>query len=226
MNISSLQFAIFYRSYFLDYKKYARELCELFLEDTPEINDVKNIDSAPCDYILYALEDKSNYKISITKQRTDLLYMPKEKIPLHDEYIDIFVNKVKSCVEKFITPTNLCSRIGFINSSYLSIEEPNAHVVDHFYKDEFNKNATDINMSFNIRDNFKDFEVNKVFSLIAIKNQQQDDSMLSNIVSVNYDINTRGMKESMPQKFIFDFIDNYSKEFTKEHMESMTYGKL
>lgn len=226
--IMSLQFVVFFRSKFLDYKKYANDLNELFESKESSITENPYFVGLPDDYPLFSIATGTGISVNISVQNTSFVYAPSNPNADYDAEINKFSEILVKYVTKFIGKNELCTRVGYVNNSIFEFDNPDAIVRESFFKEPFYSDATELFISFNQKEMFFDFQINKLTRIqsqeIEKKEIETNSFKKVSALIVTHDINTHGLHENLPSEFIIKLIEFSNAKFASEKVEGSIYG--
>ena len=223
INLEALQFSISFRTKFIDYDEYSRNIVELLFNDVH--NDIVKypyFDGLPEEFPMFSITAKNGYTINISKRKTDIVYRAAENIgkEKYDVTVNSFSNITEKYVKKFINTTNICSKIEFLNASFINEDQPDNFIREKFCSKEFYSDAIDISLSYNRKENFLEYILDKTSKIKSRTTQNKD----KQVFIVNK-IDTHGLHENISADFICKFIDEISKRFSHNDMLSSIKGE-
>lgn len=227
MNVKlfSLQCAIFYRSLFLDYGKYAQTIQKVFSTKNNAVDSPKDINMVPDDFYFLNFDGSNGYRVSISKSRTDIFYYEEREQFVYNEDVNDFFKRIGRFIDIIFKDYNICSRIGIINTSLFFVDEPIQFISDRFCKNKFTKMPSQLSISYNIQDTFKDMLINQIFNIQEQTYTHKHTAKEYKAGEVKLDINTNGFQEKLDNVFLDKFFNKYKNNMKKESIEAQINGK-
>ena len=225
IKLFSLQCAIFYRSLFLNYGKYAELIQEVFSDKTDPIEAPKDIQILPDDVYFMQFDGGNSFKASISKIRTDIFYYEEKDYHNYNEEVDNFIKRLYLFINKIFKSENICTRIGIISSSMLYTEEPIIYIKENYLNKNFTKVPSQLTITYNIPDELEGIKVNRLTTIQEQEYIIRETGDAKKVVDLKLDINTNGFREKISCKYLQKFIGKYKDDIKMEAISELFIGK-